>query len=234
LRHAEPPLHVLSEWGTLLRVRDGRLSMARTGDGEAKLARGVSCKTQPCHGGIDKRMRRLLRNPHPAVLVCIPRIWPEPPLATPGFWPQHAGTFVSACDPAATYGSSFVSRRDAWPIPDEDAYWRGWQDIWAGRPVLLVTGSKKGRSSRKGLLSTARSVDVLDAPQPDAWSDYQGLLADSRAWARAKHDPCVVAACGPAATVLCHELGSEGIQALDMGHAAQAFARVSPKELAEV
>lgn len=226
---------VLKEWKTLRAIQAGGLSMARLGDGEIKLARGVSCKTQPCHSGIDKRMRRLLATPRAGVLVCIPRIWPdEPPLATKGFWSQHRAAFEQFCDPVTAYGSSFVSRRDAWPIPDEAAYWREWQSIWAGRPVLLVTGSNKGLSSRKGLLSTARSVDVLETPRPDAWAAYEGILADCRAWASAKRDPCVVAACGAAATVLCHDLGGEGIQALDVGHMSQSHARMSPKDMPEL
>lgn len=221
---------VLTEWQTLERVRDGRLSMSRTGDGEAKLAREVDAKTQPHHSGIGKRIRRLLANPPPGVLVCIPRIWPEePPLATAGFWPQHRGAFEKFCNPGVIYGSAFVSRRDAWSIPDEDRYWREWRAIWAGRPALLVTGSGKGLATRK-LLATAASVDVLDVPRPDAWSAYEGILADCRAWAAAKRAPIILAACGATATVLAAEAG---VQTLDVGHMAQAYARVSPKELAE-
>lgn len=221
---------VLTEWETLGAVRDFRLSMARLGDGEAKLAREQDAKTQPHHGGIGKRIRRLLANPPEHVLVCIPRIWPdEPPLATPGFWPQHRATFERFCNPAAEYGSAFVSRRDAWPIPDEDRYWREWQGIWAGRPALLVTGSGKGLATRK-LLATAASVDVIETPRPDAWSAYEAILADCRAWAAVKRDPIVIAACGATATVLAADVG---VQTLDVGHMAQAYARVSPKELVE-
>ena len=226
-------LRVLTEWETLTRIQLGRLSMARLGDGEAKLAREVSCKTQPHHGGIGKRIRRVMQATDPKVLVCIPRIWPkEPPLATPGFWPQHRAAFEKFCDPGKTYGSAFVSRRDAWEIPDEDRYWAEWKGIWAGRPALLVTGSKKGLGTRK-LLRSAKSVDVLETPRPDAWSAYPSIMADCLAWAGVKRDPIVIAACGATATILAAELGAQGIQTLDVGHMAQAFARVSPKEFAE-
>lgn len=223
---------VLTEWETLRYVATGT-SMARLGDGEAKLAREVDAKTQPHHSGIGKRIRRLLANPPPGVLVCIPRIWPEPPMATPGFWPQHRGTFERFCKPGVIYGSAFVSRRDAWPIPDEDRYWREWQGIWAGRPALLVTGSGKGLATRK-LLATAASVDVLDVPRPDAWSAYEGILADCRAWAAAKSDPIILAACGATATILAADLGAEGTQTLDVGHMSQSHARMSPKQMAEL
>ena len=226
-------MNVLSEWDTVAMVLAHGLSMARAGDGEIKLARGESCKTQPHDPELTKRMRRVLRHDDERVLVCIPRIWPdEPPLATPGFWPQHRAAFERFCDPAKSYGSAFVSRRDAWPIPNEPLYWQTWQEIWRDRPVLLITGSGKGGRTR-GLLGAAASVDMLDCPRQGAWSAHEGLRADALAWVGAKQRPIVALACGATATVLAHELGVRGVQALDLGHMQQAFARVNPKELSE-
>lgn len=222
---------VLDEWETLRRVRDSHLSLSRYGDGEAKLARDVGAKTQQADPDLAAALRGILTNPHPRVMVCIPRIFDADPSLNPGYWRQYTRNFIKRCKPDHQWGSSFVSRRDAWPIEDEDAYWHEWRSIWAHRRVLLVTGSGKGMRS-KDLLSTAASIEVLDVPRQSAWSAYQGALDDCRAWAACKADPCVVAACGAMATVLCHGLGSEGVQALDVGHMAQSWARVSPKELA--
>jgi hypothetical protein len=226
-----PPL-VMDEWSTLFAVANGRLSLSRWGDGEAKVATNRSCITQPADPSLAKQLRRMLLDPHPKVVVAIPRIWPdEPPLATPRFWPQHQWVFEKYCKLGHTFGSAFVSRRDAYPIPDEPAYWRLFQSIWAGRPVLMVTGSKKGSRTVTGLLSTAGSVDVLDAPRQGAWSAYEGIMADAVAWANAKVDPIVVMACGTTATIGAYDLQvKHGIQAIDVGHAAQAHARMDPKE----
>jgi hypothetical protein len=168
------------------------------------------------------------------VLVCLPRIFEdEPPLASKGFWSQHIRPFVRFCERGTVYGSAFVSRRDAWPIPREDDYWATWRKVWSGRPVLLVAGSNKGRRSVK-LLGTAASLDTLDVPRQDAWAAYEGIVADCRAWAAAKTDPLVAAACGATATILAHELGRDGIQTLDIGHMTQSYARVSPKGMGEL
>lgn len=223
----------MDEWSTVRAVLAGRMSMARLGDGELKLARGEACITQPADPGIAKRIRRVMHNNVPGLLVCIPRIFKdEPPLASKGFWPQHIPAFVKFCAKGTVYGSAFVSRRDAWPIADEPTYWATWRKVWDGRPVLLVTGSGKGRRSMK-LLGNAASVDVLDVPRTDAWAAYKGIVGDCRAWAAAKAEPLVAAAMGASATVLAHELAREGIQTLDLGHMAQSYARVSPKGMGE-
>lgn len=228
-------IRVLTEWETIRAVAESRLSLARMGDGEGKLATGRAAKTQPADPSLAKRLRRMLLNPNPRVMVAIPRIWPEPPLATPGFWPQHRWIFEKYCKPGHAFGSAFISRRDSWPIRDESAYWALFQSAWANRPVLLLRGTNKGnRAMTGGLLSTAASVDVLDSPNYDAWSVYDGLFSDCCAWASAKVDPVVVAACGATATVLAHELGTAGVQALDIGHAPQAFARIAPSDDVEV
>lgn len=227
-------MKIRDEWATVRAVLDGRKSLARYGDTELKLTQGRHGVTQMASADIGKRLRRILKIPNPNVLVGVPRIVPDiPPLASKGFWEQYIPLMRGICDRVnTTWFSAFVSRRDAWPIPREAEYWTTWRQVWADRPVLLLSGSKKGFSTRR-LLNTAASVDVIETPRRDAWSAYTGMLADCRAWAAAKRDPLVVAACGAAATVLCHELGCEGIQALDMGHAAQAYSRVSPKELDE-
>jgi hypothetical protein len=222
----------MDEWSTLLDVANGRLSLSRWGDGEAKVATNRNCITQPTDPALAKQLRRMLANPDPRVVVAIPRIWPEePPLATPAFWRQHRHVFERYCKPGHIWGSSFVSRRDAWPIPDEPAYWRLFQSIWAGRPALLVTGSGKGSRTADGLLGTAGSVDVLDVPRQGAWSAYEGIMRDCVAWANAKVDPIVVLACGTTATIGAYDLQTKhGIQAIDVGHAAQAHARMDPRE----
>jgi hypothetical protein len=222
----------MCEWSTLLAVANGRLSLSRFGDGEGKVATNRSCITQPADPSLAKQLRRMLADPDPRVVVAIPRIWPEPPLATPGFWKQHSFVFERYCKPGHVFGSSFVSRRDAHPITDEPAYWRLFQSIWAGRPVLMVTGSKKGsRTVTGGLLSAAASVDVLDVPRQGAWSAYEGLMRDCVAFATAKVDPIVALACGTTATMAAYDLQTRhGIQAVDVGHAAQAHARMDPAE----
>lgn len=222
---------VLNEWDTLDAVIRDRRSLARLGDGECKIASGRDCKTQVGSPDIAKRMRRVLLSDDRRVLVAIPRIFDrEPPLAQPGFWPQHAQAFHRMCRPGATYGSSFVSRRDAWPIENEKLFWQWWQRIWNRRPVLLVTGSNKGRRAEGKLLGNAASVDRLDCPKQDAWAVQEALLADCMAWAAAKADPVVTLACGPTATILAHALGVRGVQAIDIGHAPQAYARLAPSE----
>jgi hypothetical protein len=158
-------------------------------------------------------------------------------LATKGFWGQHRADFEALCKGSKQYHSAFISRRDAWPIPAEDEYWRTLRRAWEGRPVLLIVGSKKG-SRTAALLDNARSLSWEFSRKQNAWRDHERLLSCARQWAGlwrkwGAGEAVVILALGATATVLAHDLCLAGVQALDLGHAAQAFARVSPKELEE-
>ena len=124
-----------------------------------------------------------------------------------------------------TYGSTFVSRRDAWVgMEDEEAYWRLVRGIWQDRDVLLVAGSAKGLQAG-ALLTNAASVKVLQSLERNAWTDRDRLMEACLAWVQDEkpRDPLVYLALGATATVLAHDLTICGIQALDLGHMAGSW-----------
>lgn len=224
---------VLSEMETMQRVADTGCNMARLGKCELKLAQGRNGIAQRADDTLRKRLRKLLLSDQRHTLVCLPRIFETMPPHKAHHYAQFTtpGVVRDLFAAGKTYGSTFVSRRDGWmdDMPDEAAYWRTVRGIWAGRPVLLVAGSSKAHRAADGLLDNAGSLDVLDAPARDAWAAYEGIRADCEAWAQIRARPLVVAALGAAATVLCHDLGKRGVQAIDVGHMAQSYARQDPK-----
>lgn len=219
---------VLDEYETLRRVRDERLSLARYGDGEIKLCRGASCKPQAFDPSIQKYLRLILRDAGPKVLVGVPNIWSPPsplPVAKEKFWRQYrTGYNASFYSAGAQYGSSFVSRPDSAPWIDRPNYWALARSIWQGRPVIFVTGAKKGMAFvDHGLLDNAASIDVVRGPRTQAWDQCGSIAADmvsrDTAQRRAGRDPLVILALGPTATVLAGTIGGrEGMQVLDLGH----------------
>lgn len=221
---------VLSEWATMQRVAETGCNLSRFGRCELKLALGRPGLAQSPDVRLRITLRAILLMPHrPHILVCLPRVFE-------GFPDAHKqrvyGEFTrpeltdALFQPGKVYGSTFVTRRDGWiGDMDEDAYWRLVRGIWQDRPVLLVVGSSKGRRAADEFLTNASSVDTLDAPQRDAWAAYEGILNDCLAWAATKQRPLVYAALGASAAVLADCLGVAGIQCLDMGHAAQSWAR---------
>jgi hypothetical protein len=175
-------------------------------------------------------------------MVCILDLWSEYEVGCE--WPTRAKTTArfgneawvrKYLEPGKAYGCAAITRLCTWALGSHDAYWANVRQIWDGRPVLLVTGSKKGRSAEFGLLDNAGDVTVWDlAQKTDCWSRYPRILAECERWARKQAgDPLVYAALGATATVLAADLSARGVQCIDAGHMAQSFARQSPKELSE-
>lgn len=211
---------VLDEYETMRRVRDERLSLARYGDGEIKLCRGVSCKLQTYDPLIAKRLRNILKAEEPRCLVAIPNIWHSGKPPPKKFWvPYQSGPNTSFYYPV-TYGSSFVSRPDSAPSINTSAYWGLVRSIWLSRPVILVTGAKKGRQFiESGMLNNAGQTHLVTGPGSNAWIAYEPMMAAVRQRHRDINDNAlVILALGPTATVMAYHLAKEGIQALDLGH----------------
>lgn len=220
--------NVLSELETVQRLVDGRLNMSRLGFCETKLIYGRSGLAQAPDPTLAKRLRKLLWSTDDRTLVCIPRVFDEMPEGKAKWyeWITDPKLIEDLGLARRERGSTFVSRRDGFtPGMDEDAYWRLVRGQWQDRPVLLLAGSGKGLRAQDEFLANAASVDVLQAPERDAWASYEAIRADCLAWAGVKRAPFVYAALGASAAILCAEIAKHGVQAQDWGHAAQSWHR---------
>lgn len=234
------PPTVLTCHETVDRIAAERLSVSRLGDGEYRIVSGYGTKTQPRDPELTRRMREILRSDDPRLMVCILDLWRDYEVGCE--WATRAKTTAAYgnpewvgryLEPGKTYGCAAVTRLCEWSLGDHDAYWAKWRSVWQGRPVLLVTGSRKGARALDGLLDNAGDVTLWDlAQKTDCWKRYAKILRGCERWAaKQAGDPLVYAALGAAATVLAADLAARGIQCLDMGHASQSYHRQSPKEV---
>jgi hypothetical protein len=217
-----PTLQVMNEWHTLAMVRQMDLSLSRYGDGEIKIMMGQSIKSQEANIGLAKRLRQVAQDPSDSVLVCIPRIFEGIPAHKLGFWERYS------TDPERlrffrgdrVYGSAFVTRPDHFVELDHPTYWNLWRSIWNARPVLFLRGvAGDGREPHHyGMLDNASSLKMLGIPPSNAWAWRKSIYNTCMAWHRDCPDGLVVMAAGATATVLCHQLGEAGVQAIDAGH----------------
>ena len=228
--------NVFSEMLTMQVVAEDGCCLSRLARCELKLALGRPGLAQAADPKLAKALRRILRNDANHTLVCIPRMFEGLPDANKE---HYYGEFTKPdvvadlFNPYRVYGSAWVSRRDGWRSDmNEAAYWPLVRGIWQDRPVLCVAGSGKGKKAADEFLANASSVDMLDAPQRDAWAAYEGILADCLAWAATKQRPLVYAALGATAAVLAHSLGKCGVQCIDAGHMSQSWARRGEREAA--
>lgn len=216
------------------RVAETGCNLSRFGRCELKLAQMRSGLAQERDPWLAKNLRALLLDHQDRTLVCIPRLFePWPDENKEKNYAEFAAPKVAEhlFDATKVYGSTWVSRRDGWREDmDEGAFWPMVRDIWRKRPVLLVAGSSKGRRAAGEFLGNASSVDMLDAPERDAWAARDGIRDDILAWSRTKRRPVIYMALGATAAVLAHELGAHGVQALDLGHMCQSWAKCDMKQ----
>lgn len=198
--------HVRGETETLGRVLAGA-SIARYGDGEFKLCRGGSIKSQIYHDGIAARLRAILQASG-ACMVGIPNILSATPKAA--FWQKY--TESARLLAPRPYASSFITRPDSAPWIDTPEYWTALESLWAGQDVTLVRGSHKGLTAED--LASARTVREVLAPRQHAWTDYASILE------RVGKPQRAILCLGPTATVLAVDLAARGVHAVDLGHVA--------------
>jgi hypothetical protein len=199
-----PYPHVLSEQATLDQVLAGR-SLARYGDGEFHLCRGVSIPCQRRDPALQARLQGILKDSGDC-LVGIPNIESATPKTT--FWNQFRRRADLLSD--RPYVSAFVSRPDSAPWIDTPTYWAALSSLWVGQDVTLVRGSARSLTARD--LQGACYVHELIAPAKHAWSYYATVM--DRIDPRTRVLLCL----GPTATVLAVDLCTRGVHVVDLGH----------------
>lgn len=198
--------HVLGEVETLREVCAGR-SLARYGDGEFALCRGVGIKCQRADSALQGRLQGILEAAGHC-LVGIPNIHSATPKAS--YWAKYTAAAGLLTD--RQYVSSFVSRPDSAPWIDTPAYWQQIESLWRGQSVTLVRGS--ARSLTAADLVGASHVTEIMAPDQDAWRDHASLVERVRISPSTRVLLCL----GPTATVLAVDLCANGKHAIDLGH----------------
>jgi hypothetical protein len=132
------------------------------------------------------------------------------------------------------YGCASVTRLCNWSLGDREEWKRLVEQLWAGRDVLLVTGSSKGLEAEEMVEGKARSSSTLFIKQTvGAWERYPFILDLCLRWGREFPNGVVLAALGATATVLANDLGRQGVQCIDIGHMPQSLKGIDPKTIDE-
>lgn len=196
---------VLGEDITLHLVTRG-MSLSRFGDGEFNLCLGYPCAFQRPDNEIRKALRHILMNPGDC-LIGIPRQNAGP---KKDFWRKFDRPDVKALFADHHYAAACVTRPDSAPWIDRADYWETIKSLWKDQDVTLVRGSVKSLTA--DMLTDARSVDEVIAPECDAFAKYDELME------RVGSAKKVILCLGPTATVMAYELQRKGAHAIDLGH----------------
>lgn len=96
-----------------------------------------------------------------------------------------------------------------------EAFFLLWKQVFAGRDILLVEGTKSRFGVGSDLLLTAQSVRRILAPAKNAFSVYDAIFDAVRH--NASQGDLVLISLGPTATVLAADIARAGWQAIDIG-----------------
>ena len=212
---------VADEFETMRAVRDGA-SLARFGDGEAKVASGAGYSRQKGGARIAAELRGVLNDPAPGCLVGIPTMDPAGPKYTN--WTRHRKRFEGLMDrrcKGRTFGSAFVTRPDSAPWIETPDYLDLCLSCWRDRDVVILC--EPTNKLLPVMRATARSVRHVICPSSECYGiagELMGALTDGRPGS------LVVLSCGVVATVLANRLTAVGVQALDFGSAGGLLARL--------
>lgn len=212
------PLHrpaVLSEWKTLEKILQDRISFSRFGDGEIKHMDGKRNVSQRFYPSLQEALKQVFFEPIKGHMVGIPNVYGHRQFldVAGDYIRSMRRRFGKIADNKRLYGSSYISRGDCCPYLSWPTYWGVIGELWRDRDVVLVCGKEK--RANPGMMKQAKSISIVKTPSSHAWSEYDRIRKECL-----KHpDSSVYLLCvGPTATVLAYDLCKAGKWAVDIGH----------------
>lgn len=217
---------ILSTEDSIQRIIKTRCSVARFGDGEFNLIRGVKLGFQDADQGLSERLLEVLQTPRNDLEIGIPDVFGSLSaysLKSARFWKaymgMHRGELIRLINLNRVYLNANMTR-----------FWSGYQDkaravkiaeqfrkIWRGRNVVFVEGELTRMGVGNDLFSEAASIRRVLCPETNAWNSYSKIL-NTITKCDFNQNTLFILALGPTATVLAYDLTAMGYQALDLGH----------------
>lgn len=225
-------LNIRSSEETIDYILKTDCSIARFGDGEFEmvLQPDRDLGFQKRNGTLSERMRLVLENRNPNLLICIPYTLNDLHGRTKHsrmFWyswgkrnDQHH-RIVEMIRRSRTeeyvYGDSQITRPYIAYRTGKHAagIFPALKKIWDGRDILFVEGEKTRLGVGNDLFDNARSIKRVLCPATNAFDHYEEIReAVMRVW----NGELILLALGPTATVLAADFADRGMRALDLGH----------------
>lgn len=225
-------LNILSSEETIAHILRTNCSVARFGDGEFEMLLQSDCDLgfQVRNGALSERMKQVLGNRNPNLLICIPYTLNDLRGRTKHsrmFWyswgkrnDQHRRIveLIRQCQPDEyAYGDSQITRPYiAYATAAHGArIFPMLRKLWDGRGILFVEGEMTRLGVGNDLFDNARSIKRVLCPATNAFDHYEEILETVKhVW----NGELILLALGPTATVLAADLADQGMQALDLGH----------------
>ncbi|MFD3000885.1 SP_1767 family glycosyltransferase [Pontibacter toksunensis] len=222
-RGSRPP-KVLTIDETIREVIKTKCSVSRFGDGEMRLITKESIEFQEYTPELGARLQEVLTSNLNGHIVCLPAIFEtlEPyKRNTRFFWRRHLSShllsWIKNTRKDKVYYNTAMTR-PYYSFNDYDnsrAWFSSLKQIWNGRDIVFIEGSKSRLGVGNDLFDNATSVERILCPSKNAFARYSEIIAEAN---KVKKSKLVLIALGPTATLLAYDLHRRGYQAIDVGH----------------
>lgn len=216
---------ILNMSDTVSKLMEGGFSVSRYGDGEFYVMGGGGNSFQQYNSKLAEKLKEVLANPLPNLLLCIPmslvQFQPYTLFSRRFILDFLCNHFESSVEPFVNaeieYGDALFTRfymnlQDKSQVGE---YVKLLKQLWSNREVLIVEGEFSRLGVGNDLFDNVKSIKRVLCPSVDAFSKYDQILDASK-----KHgvNKLVILAIGMTATVLAYDLAKCSMQALDLGH----------------
>lgn len=217
---------VFNDYETIEYILENKCSIARFGDGELRLMRGIDLEFQAYDKELSNKLKQVTSTDK--CLTCIPDIfsdkhfnrdlitaeefdyWTSFKKKRGGLWNYYFGDM-------SPLGDAFLSRFYLRKNNKEavEYYVKKLKMLWDKRNIIFVEGEQSRLGYGNDLFDNALSIKRILCPPSNCYAKYDEIKAS--VLKHAKSDDLIIMALGPVATALAFELSSN-FQCLDLGH----------------
>ncbi len=216
---------------TIEQLLKTNLSIARFGDADISIIQGEDTPFQKYDKQLAERLKGILRNQNPKLLVGINYEYFYPPQANmlagvSRFYRKLAPTLRKSLLPyldisTQYYSAAFTQLRMFFLDYAFERHYANLRQIWEGRrKVLIVTNKSVVNQCSYNIYDNAKEVNYLWVPSKEAFSSYEDIYAKAVAYDK---DTLIIAAAGSCSKVLADDLSKIGYRVLDLGHLMQDY-----------
>ena len=211
---------------TILKIIEGKCSVARYGDGEFNIMFGNSIDFQQYDERLAQKMKDILQIEDDNFLVCLAgelyekdkNVKPETQKYWNRFIRNHRIELGKLLRKEKTYYHTSMTRFYMHFIDKERSYRYAelLKKIWDNRDIVFIEGEKSRLGVGNDFFDKAKSIKRILCPANQAFVHYDEIIESIEK--NISKDTLVLIALGPTATAMAYDLYLKGYQAIDVGH----------------
>ncbi|MCD6582466.1 MAG: DUF1792 domain-containing protein [Desulfuromusa sp.] len=213
---------VRSEVETIKAIAEKGYSIARFGDGEFNMCIGRHKSFQQYDEKLVSRLKWVLANNEPGLLIGVPTIRSEKDLTVilKKFVIRRGHRVLELLDRDRIYESATMATVFPAKSADLVSHVNLLKSIWAERKVVFVVGANSRFFYEKELFENMAQHQFIYGPARNAFTQYDDLIKQVTAYDRGW---LILISLGPTATVMVYDLFKLGYQAIDLGQTPSKF-----------